>query len=130
MFDTFDFFWNLFPLLFSLGLLSFAAFAVVIIVITLRREKQNDAAPRLTVSAFVAEKETDVTYQQVPAAGDPTGASGYFTHSTTSYYVTFQIPSGDRMRFSVSETVYHTLTERESGNLSFQGTRFLSFEKR
>ena len=47
--------------------------------------------------------------------------------SSTIYYVTFQVESGDRMEFSVSGTEYGMLVEGDEGRLTFQGTRYLSF---
>ena len=45
------------------------------------------------------------------------------------YYVTFQVESGDRMEFEVSGTEYGMLAEGDSGELTFQGTRYLNFRR-
>lgn len=58
-----------------------------------------------------------------------TGAHGYSTSTSTSHYVTFQVESGDRMEFVVSGSDYGMLTEGDIGKLSFQGTRYLGFER-
>ena len=58
-----------------------------------------------------------------------TGAYGYHTTSSTWYYVTFLVDSGDRMELSVSGSEYGMLVEGDRGRLSFQGTRYLSFER-
>lgn len=58
---------------------------------------KNNHSPRLTVPAAVVAKRTDVSHSSTPNAGDPTGAHGYHTSTSTSYYVTFQVESGDRM---------------------------------
>ena len=47
-----------------------------------------------------------------------------------SYYVTFQVESGDRMEFHVTGQQFGLLLEGDQGNLSFQGTRYLGFERR
>ena len=52
------------------------------------------------------------------------GAHGYHTAISTTYYVTFQVESGDRMEMSVSGSEYGTLAEGDKGTLTFQGTRF------
>ena len=62
-------------------------------------------------------------------AGDITGARGTHMTSSTSYYVTFQVESGDRMELSVKSSEYGMLAEGDSGRLTFQGTRFLGFER-
>ena len=43
--------------------------------------------------------------------------------------MTFQVDSGDRMELSVSGSEYGMLVEGDRGKLSFQGTRYLSFER-
>ena len=52
-------------------------------------------------------------------------------HSTTStsYYATFQVESGDRMELSMTGTEYGLLAEGDRGKLTFQGTRYLGFER-
>ena len=45
------------------------------------------------------------------------------------YYVTFQVESNDRMEFEVSGTEYGMLAEGDSGELTFQGTRYLNFRR-
>ncbi|MCD7839604.1 MAG: DUF2500 domain-containing protein [Erysipelotrichaceae bacterium] len=47
--------------------------------------------------------------------------------STTYYYVTFELSSGDRMEFSVKGREYGMLVEGDKGQLTFQGTRYLGF---
>lgn len=49
--------------------------------------------------------------------------------TSTRYYVTFQVESGDRMEFSVTGLEYGMLAEGDIGKLTFQGTRYLSFER-
>ena len=49
--------------------------------------------------------------------------------SSTIYYMTFQVDSGDRMEFSISGQEYGLLAEGDWGKLTFQGTRYLGFER-
>jgi hypothetical protein len=51
-------------------------------------------------------------------------------HTSTTYYVTFQVESGDRMEFHVSGEEYGLLVEGDYGDLSFQGTRYLGFVRK
>lgn len=50
-------------------------------------------------------------------------------HGRTSYYATFQFESGDRLELPLNASDYGMLAEGDQGKLSFQGTRFLSFER-
>ena len=90
---------------------------------------KNNNSPRLTVSAVVVAKRESVTQHQHPNAGDVSGAHGFTMTTSTTYYVTFQVESGDRMEFHVSGSEYGMLAEGDHGRLTFQGTRYLSFER-
>lgn len=85
--------------------------------------QKNEASPRLTVPAIVKTKRTH-TSRHTHNHGD------HHSHSTHShYYVTFEYESGDRSEFKVSGKEYGLLAEGDMGKLSFQGTRFLGFER-
>lgn len=88
---------------------------------------KNNNSPRLTVSARIVAKRQNTTYHNQPNAGDTSGAHGYHTTSSTTYYVTFQVESGDRIEMSVSGSEYGKLAEGDEGKLTFQGTRYLQF---
>lgn len=72
---------------------------------------KNNNSPRLTVSARIVAKRQNTTHNNQPNAGDISGAHGFHTISSTSYYVTFQVDSGDRMELSVSGSEYGVLAE-------------------
>ena len=44
--------------------------------------------------------------------------------------MTFQVESGDRIELNVSGPEYGMLVEGDRGDLSFQGTRYLGFERK
>lgn len=90
---------------------------------------KNNQSPRLTMSAVVVAKRENITRHQHAIAGDVSGAHGVHTTTSTTYYVTFQVESGDRMEFSVSGTEYGMFAEGDTGRLTFQGTRYLLFER-
>ena len=115
----------LFPLvfLFVLGMILFT------VVSDLRTWRKNNASPRLTVPATVVAKRMNVSRHHTANAGDMTGAHGYTSTSATTYYVTFQFESGDRMEFQVYGSEYGMLAEGDEGKLTFRGTRYLSFER-
>ena len=92
-----------------------------IIIVTMVRGvgewNKNNHSPKLTVPVTVVAKRSDVD-------------RGIETmHTFTSYYVTFQVESGDRMEFEVSDMEYGMLAEGDSGELTFQGTRYLNFQR-
>ena len=72
-------------------------------------------------------RRTEVSHHSFANGGDVTGAHGYSANSSTWYYVTFEVESGDRMEFSVDGREYAMLAEGDTGKLTFQGTRYLSF---
>ena len=83
---------------------------------------KNNHSPRLTVGAVVITKRTNVSHHHHH------GGAGH-SSSSTSYYVTFQVESGDRMEFRLSGREYGMIVEGDRGRLTFQGTRYLSFER-
>ena len=92
-----------------------------VIIVTMVRGigewNKNNHSPKLTVPVTVVAKRSDVD-------------RGIETmHTFTSYYVTFQVESGDRMEFEVSDMEYGMLAEGDSGELTFQGTRYLNFQR-
>ena len=91
------------------------------IIVTLIRGvgewNKNNQSPKLTVPVTVVAKRSDV-HREIETM-----------HTFTSYYVTFQVESGDRMEFEVSDMEYGMLAEGDSGELTFQGTRYLNFRR-
>lgn len=82
---------------------------------------KNNNSPRLSVEASVVAKRTSVSHHH---------SHNHASSSSTWYYVTFQVASGDRMELSVRGMDYGMLAEGDVGILTFQGTRYLSFERR
>ena len=108
----------LFPLVFLVGL----GMILFTVVSNLRTWSKNNAAPRLTVPATVVAKRIDVSHHHH-------GGETHHMTTSTRYYVTFQVESGDRMELPVSGREYGMLAEGDIGKLTFQGTRYLSFER-
>ena len=113
----------------TIGEVLFIGMFFFALISNLRTWNKNNHSPRLTVPATVVAKRTDVLHSSSANAGDMSGAHGYDTSTFTSYYVTFQVESGDRMEFTVSGSDYGMLVEGDIGKLSFQGTRYLGFER-
>ena len=109
----------LFFIVFGLVLCVFVAAGIS----ALRQWHSNQRAPRLSVPARVVAKRTRVGHR---------GGSMHdgHAHSYTAYYVTFEVESGDRMELQVDGPQSGLMVEGDQGTLSFQGTRFLDFQRR
>ena len=111
-----------------MGIVSSLIFLVVIGMLIFTAAKginqwnKNNHSPRLTVPATVVAKRTNVSSHHHH------NNMHHTTHSTP-YYVTFQVQSGDRMELHVTGQEYGLLVEGDQGSLTFQGTRYLGFER-
>lgn len=124
MFDSFfsgDGFISIFFLLFIVAFVAILGMILVTFVRELSQRNRNNHSPRLTVEATVVAKRQSFSSHR----------SGGEMHTTTStrYFATFQVESGDRMELRLSGTEYGQLAEGDTGKLSFQGTRYLGFER-
>ena len=127
-YSGFDVFGGFDTMFFIVFLFTIGVF-IAVIVRGISTWNKNNNSPRLTVTAKVVSKRTEVSHHNHANAGDVTGVHGYSTTSSTWHYVTFQVESGDRMELSVTGSEYGMLAEGDVGKLSFQGTRYLSFER-
>jgi hypothetical protein len=108
-----DLIFGIFPVMFFVV---FALFVLAFASVLIRTGKQNRAdntSPRVTSEATVVTKRSHVW-------GD---------HSHTDYYATFQFPSGDRLEMKIPHNQFGYLVEGDKGRLTFQGTRFVDFER-
>jgi len=109
---------GIFGIIFVLVFLFIMGMFIFVIGSSIRQWSKNNNSPRLTVPAEVVTKRTNTR-----------GGSG--NHGArTSYYVTFEVSSGDRMELQMNGQEYGMIAEGDMGILSFQGTRFLSFERK
>lgn len=112
-------------IMFALVFILIFIMSIVSIIKGIGQWNRNNHSPRLTVDAKIVTKRTNVqhyTHHQDNGVMHMT--------NTTSYYVTFQVESGDRMELQVNGREYGMLVEGDRGKLSFQGTRYLGFEKK
>lgn len=122
-FGGFDAGFAIFRVMFSLVFVLVFGTFIVIAVKGLSQWNQNNHSPRLTVPATIVAKRTNVSRHHNHGTG-----MHHTTHSTT-YYVTFQVESGDRMELQLAGNEYGLLVEGDRGKLTFQGTRYLGFER-
>ena len=81
----------------------------------------NNHQPVLKVDAKVIAKRIHVSHHQQ--------TNEAHSYSSTTYYVTFEVESGDRMEYTVPDREYGLMVEDDVGKLTFQGSRFLGFER-
>ncbi len=118
-FSGFDLMERLFPVLFVLGF----GCVVAVFIRGIIEWNKNNHSPRLTVPARVVARRTSFSHH--PGAGENAAP-----HTSTSYFVTFEFDSGDRQEFHLNGRDYGQLAEGDVGLLTFQGTRYLDFERR
>lgn len=115
---------GMFNIMFTIVFILVIGTFVVMLVKGISEWNKNNHSPRLTVPATIIAKRTNVSRHRHGCAN-----SHHHHHTSTTYYVTFQVESGDRMEFHISGQEYGLLIEGDHGNLSFQGTRYLGFER-
>ena len=81
---------------------------------------RNNNSPRLSVDARIVDKRTSTHYHH---------GNGHHHHSH-SYHVTFEVQSGDRIELKVPRSEFGLLVVGDEGALSFQGTRYLGFDRK
>lgn len=116
-----------FQIIFMVIFLLILCMFIVTFIRAIGQWNKNNQSPRLTVEATVVSRRSDVSYHHHNNGAD--ASMGMHTTSSTTYYVTFQVASGDRMELAVSGREYGMLVEGDRGQLSFQGTRYLGFQR-
>ena len=91
---------------------------IVMLITSIKQWRKNNHSPVLIVNAAVVGKRMDVSHHH---------ASDNSDFSSTSYYVTFEFETQDRMELMVDAYRYGLMVEQDYGKLKFQGSRFLDF---
>lgn len=110
---------DLFSLMFTIVFIMVMCVFIFTIAKGLSQWNRNNHSPRLSVPARIITKRQEVHHHH----------HDNHMSSSTSYYVTFQVESGDRLELSVNGWEYGQLAEEDFGKLTFQGTRYLGFER-
>ena len=110
---------GMFQIMFYLAFFLIMSVFVVTIGKSVLQWNKNNHSPRLTVPATIVAKRTNHHRHH---------SNGHH-HTSTTYFVTFQVESGDRMELNMAGHEYGLLVEGDRGNLTFQGTRYLGFER-
>ncbi len=109
----------LFTLFILLGMGLFIGTFAAMLIRSIGRWNKNNHSPRLTVPVRVVAKRNHVARHRHDS----------HTHHSTTYYVTFEVESGDRMELQLEGHAFGLLVEGDRGKLTFQGTRYLGFER-
>lgn len=120
---------SIFEIMFILIFLMVVVGFMVTIIKGVGQWNKNNQSPQLTVDATVITKRINVTHSEHGNRRDTTGVYGSYTATCTSYYVTFQVESGDRLEFCIHGREYGMLREGDYGKLMFQGSRYLGFQR-
>ena len=98
----------------------FIAMFIFVFVRVISEWVNNNNSPRLSVDAKIVDKRMSTHHHH----------SNGHNHHTHSYHITFEVQSGDRMELRVPRSEFGLLVEGDEGVLSFQGTRYLGFERK
>lgn len=109
----FGIFGILFSLFFLVVFLFIVGVFIYVVSTNIKKANHNKNSPRLTVGAKVVAKRDQVR-----------GENTY-----TFYFATFEFESGDRIELEMEGQESGMLVEGDSGQLTFQGTKFISFTR-
>ena len=125
-FGGFDFMFSFVPVIVVIGFILILGIIIATFIKNGMERNKNNNSPVLTVEAKVVAKRMAVshhTHQQ----SDNMAMS--HTSSSTKYFATFEVESGDRIELRLPDKEYGMLVEGDFGNLTFQGTRYKGFDR-
>jgi hypothetical protein len=117
---------SIFGIMFTLVFIFVIGMFIIVAVKGISQWNKNNHSPRLTVPATIVAKRTNVSHHH----HSHNDSGMHHTSHSTTYYVTFQVESGDRMELHVAGHEFGMLIEGDCGMLTFQGTRYLRFERK
>lgn len=120
----FDFMFTLVPLFMMICFVIVIGGIIINSVKGIKQWNKNNQSPVLTVEAEIVAKRMAIERSQHHQAGDHTH---HHTSTYTTYFVTFEFESGDRLELVVPDKEYGVLVEGDEGKLTFQGTRYKEF---
>lgn len=102
--------------IFFLAIFGFITFTMIKGV---KEWSHNNKQPIIPAQATIISKRPSVSSHN---------HDGHMSNSTT-YYVSFEFTNGERIEFNVPGREYGVMAEGDRGTLSFQGSRFIRFER-
>ncbi|MBU5455883.1 DUF2500 domain-containing protein [Caproiciproducens sp. MSJ-32] len=109
-----------FSFMFPLFFILFFGIFIFTIVRNIKEWRFNNKQPIIPVETLVVSKRSSSHYHH----------HEHNTTSSTDYYVTFEFSNGERLELALPAREYGLIAEGDRGILSFQGTRFISFERK
>jgi len=113
---NFDSSFHLMQSIFPVFIILFIGLFLFVICKGIFQWSRNNNSPVLSVEARVVNMR-----EEVHSSADHSSA--------TQYFATFQVESSDRIELSVSGKEYGMLAQGDTGRLTFQGTRYLGFQR-
>lgn len=122
---------TVFGIMFTIVFVLVIGIFIFAIVKGIRQWNKNNHSPRLTIPVTIVAKRANVSHHHHHHHHHNHAGTGmHHTSHSTTYYVTFQVESGDRIELQVVGHEFGMLIEGDHGMLTFQGTRYLNFERK
>lgn len=118
------FFSNLIPNIVTIGFVVVLGVIMVRIMQGITQWSKNNNSPVDTRRARIISKRMEVSHHNHSTHDNMNHMS-----SSTTYYATFEFNGGERLELRLRGKEYGILAESDTGNLTFQGTRYLGFER-
>ncbi len=119
----YNFMFDVFPFLFVIIFITVFSIIIYSFIKRIKQDSKNNNSPRITVDTVIVGKRNHIRN----SVNNSMDNNNY--HTYTKYYATFEVESGDRMELEVPECEYGLLAENDRGKLTFQGTKYISFDR-
>lgn len=116
-------FFNVFSLIFPIMFIGIFGIIIFRMLKGVKEWSHNNKQSIVQVESTIVSKRISVSHH------NHMNENHNHTSSSTTYYVTFQFINGERSEFVVKGKDYGIMVERDRGILSFQGSRFISFDR-
>ena len=90
---------------------------------------RNNNSPQENVEARVVVKRMKVSGHGGTMMRNTAVMNTMHSSTYTRYFVTFELEDGKRLELGVKDPEYAMLAEGDKGRLSYQGTRYLGFDR-
>lgn len=116
-------FFGLIPMVVFFGFILVFVLIGIQVIKGLLEWNRNNNSPKVTTQARVVTKRTNVSHHHNAAMNNAAPTS----HTSTTYYATFETETRERIEFHISGKDYGMLAEGDTGTLTYQGSRYLGY---